>query len=639
MLGLYETMVLSRALEQRLVELRRSGDLPMEVYPGVGQEAAMVGFAAALDGGDVFGGTHRDLGALLARGVTVEEVALNSFGKASGPTRGREPFFGIPAKGVLPMPPSAPATVAAAVGAALAFQTRGELRVAMAQSGEGATAAGPWHEAVNFAAIHGLPVVFAVQNNQFAGATPTDGSFALAYAAHRSDGYGIPGVVVDGNDVLECYAAARDAVERARAGEGPTLIEAVTFRRLGDTAGDDAGYVDPAERRSWEDRDPLMRFEEYLGTRGMLDGPRREVIVERAAAQVDKAVEWAAAQADPAPPAAPFDLFAPSHEHDGDLPPDAPGELTVAEALAASLAREMRRDDTVVVLGRDASSGGRHGITAGLTERLGASRVVDVPVAPAATLGVAVGMAVEGLRPVVETHGADDLYPALAALVGQAARFHWAAGVPVPLVVRVPWHEGAGPSAAVGPESLTALHPGVTVVAPATAAAALGLLAGAIRDDNPVVMVEHTDLYGTPGAVPEGDYAIAPGRAQVVRTGEDATVVAWGITVPAALGAAAALDQEGISIEVVDLMTLTPLDWDTVVGSVGRTSRLVVAQPSAPFGGIGAEIAARAAAEMMWDLDGPILRVGPPVTHVPPAGHGHAATDAVVEAVRSLART
>ncbi|MBS1195454.1 MAG: pdhA, partial [Actinobacteria bacterium] len=281
LLALYEWMLTGRLLEESLLAAGAAGRGGF-LYPGSGQEAAQVGFASALDAGDVLSPGHRGLLAVLVRGVTLEEALLDLLGKAAGPSGGRRAFgTPAPARGVLGVGGATGDAVAVAVGAALAFHCRGEARVALACCGEGTAAAGAWHEAVNTAAVLGLPVVFAVENNQYAFSQPNEGVSRLAYTAHRADGYGIPGVVVDGNDVLEVYAAAREAVERARSGAGPSLIEAVTFRREGHHVGDPAAYVDADTRAAWLARDPLPHFEEFLGSRGLLDGARRDHLQDK----------------------------------------------------------------------------------------------------------------------------------------------------------------------------------------------------------------------------------------------------------------------------------------------------------------------------------------------------------------------
>ncbi len=649
LLELYEHLLTGRILEERLFELYRTGHLGGALYPAIGQEAAMVGFAAALSEGDVFGGTHRDLVAQLVRGLTLEQALLNFFGKAASPTRGRDgdAHLGSPSKGILMVASPVPDAHPVAVGCALAFHQRGEPRVAMANSGEGATATGTWHEAVNMAAVLGLPVVFTIQNNQYAYSTPASGSFRLEYAAHRADAYGIPGVVVDGNDVLECYAAAREAVERARAGAGPSLIEAVTFRHHGHTGLDTASYVDPHVRDEWLAKDPLPRYEEYLGSRGMLDDGRRGRLRERITARIDTTLAWAQDQPDPDPSEVAEGLFASPRAAGSDEPDTDGPEGTIADALRSTLDSEMERDERVMVLGNDVGTlGGPFGITAGLLERYGPARVVDIPLGGAGLIGAATGAALTGLRPVAEVQAADLLLGGLDQLVNEAAKHHWKTGVPVPLVVRAPCGAGvrAGPYGSMSPEGLLAHQPGIRIAVPSTPAAAKGLLLGALRDPNPVVLIEHKKLYRSlRGPIPSGDRDIAPGRARVARSGADVTVVTWGAMTHTVLHAAEVLDAEGISIEVIDLQWIVPLDWHTVFESVHSTSRLVVVSEDVPFAGVASEVAARVSADLFWDLDGPIVRVGPPHTHIPFASSLEDAflpqVEDVVEAVRTLDTT
>ena len=394
------------------------------------------------------------------------------------------------------------------MGAALAFYCRSEARVALALCGEGAAATGAWHEAVNAAAVLGLPVVFAVENNQYAHSLPNEGVSRLAYTAHRADGYGIPGIVVDGNDVLEVYAAAREAVERARAGEGPSLVEAVTFRLEGHYAGDPAAYVDADARRSWLARDPLPRFEEYLGSRGLLDEMRRSHLEEKVRSRITRTLEWARQQADPEPEVA-APAAAPAAA-EAAAPATAGPEATLGEALARALDEEMARDESVVVLGADAGRiGGRHGITAGLQQRYGPRRVIDFPSSGPGLVGAAVGAARCGLRPVAEVP-ARHLPASLELLAAHAAD----AEHPVPVVLRVPCGPGHLADWDFGDAAALGRRAGLKVVVPATAGAAGDLLAAAIRDPGPGgpfggrVPVRRRGgarrLPGAPGAGPRG---------------------------------------------------------------------------------------------------------------------------------------
>jgi 2-oxoisovalerate dehydrogenase E1 component len=620
---MYELMVTGRLLETRLHNMYRGGRLGGAVYPGVGQEAAQVGFAFALESDDVFGGTHRDLVAQLTKGVTLEETLLNFYGKAAAPTSGRDgnSHFGVIDKGTLMVISPLPDAYAVAVGCAMAFDQRNEQRVAMADCGEGATATGTWHEAVNSAAVLKLPVVFTVQNNQYAYSTPNDREFSASYVAHRADGYGIPGVVVDGNDVLECYAAARQAVERARKGEGPTLIEAVTFRHFGHAGHDPADYVKPDERAAWMAKDPIPRFEEYLESRGLLDAESKASLQSQIEDRIRKTIEWAQEQADPTPDMVATDLFAPSSPP--GVAPGPPGgdEITMLDAIAAGLDEEMTRDERVFLLGEDVGPfGGAFKVTKGLHEKFGPRRVVDMPIAESTIVGAAVGAALQGMIPIAELQYTDFIYPGMDQLFNEAAKYHWKGGRNIPMVVRGPSGAGlrGGPFHSISPEGMLAHHPGIKIVVPSTPSAAKGLLIGAVRDPNPVVFLEHKKLYrSVKEAIPQGEYEIPLGVARVARTGDDVTIVTWGAMVHTSAEAADRLAGEGISVEILDLQTIVPLDWDAVFASVAKTSRLVVVQEDVPFASVSSEVAARVAAEAFWDLDAPVQRVTPPHTHIP----------------------
>lgn len=623
LLAMYELMVTGRLLETRLHTMYRGGRLLGAVYPGVGQEAAQVGFLSALESGDIFGPTHRDLLAQLTKGVTLQEAMLNFYGKATGPTKGRDgnSHFGVLDKGTLMVISPLPDAYPVAMGAAMAFQQRGERRIAMADCGEGSTATGTWHEAVNMAAVLRLPIVFTIQNNQYAYSTPNDREFRLAYSGHRADGYGIPGVVVDGNDVLECYAAAREAADRARNGGGPTLIEAITFRHFGHAGHDPAEYVPPEEREAWLAKDPIPRFEEFLGTRGLLDAGRRQELHARIEDTIRTTIEWAQTQPDPVAADVHTDLFAPS-----PAPLAAPGDgvgepVTMLDAITMALDEEMAADERVFILGEDVGPfGGAFKVTKGLFDKYGPDRVIDTPIAESAIIGGAVGAALMGRLPIAELQYTDFIYPGLDQLFNEAAKYLWKGGKSVPIVIRGPSGAGlrAGPFHSISPEGLLAHHPGIKVVVPSTPTAAKGLLVAAIRDPNPVVFLEHKKLYRSiKELLPPGRFEIPLGQARIVRAGDDVTIVTWGAMVHTAMAAALLLEEQGMSIEVLDLQTIVPLDWDAVFASVCKTSRLIVVQEDVPFASVASEVAARVAAEAFWDLDGPILRVTPPHTHIP----------------------
>ena len=286
-----------------------------------------------------------------------------------------------------------------------------------------------------------------------------------------------------------------------------------------------------------------------------------------------------------------------------------------------ALDEEMGRDESVFLLGEDIGPfGGAFKVTKGLFEKYGPDRVVDTPIAESAIIGGAVGAALMGQRPVAELQYTDFIYPGLDQLFNEAAKYLWKSGKSVSMVVRGPSGAGlrAGPFHSISPEGMLSHHPGIKVVVPSTPTTAKGLLVAAIRDPNPVVFLEHKKLYRSiKEPLPPGAYEIPLGQARVARAGDDVTIVTWGAMVHTSLEAATQLEALGISVEILDLQTVVPLDWDAVFSSVRKTSRLVVVQEDVPFASVASEVAARVAAEAFWDLDGPIIRVTPPHTHIP----------------------
>lgn len=300
---LYYLMKLARSFEDRLFVMYRQGRLPGSVFLARGQEAMEVGCAFPLRPDDVVSGTHRDQVLAMAKGMDIRRILLNYFGKRDGPTRGRDgnSHFHAFDIGVMNVVSHLPDGYPLAVGAALAFKLRGEPRVALALCGEGASNNGTWHEAVNFAAVQNLPFVAVVQNNQYAYSTPNFQEFRCKSLVDRAHAYGIPGVEVDGNDVLAVVAVVKEATERARSGGGPTLIVGETFRQLGHAGHDGAEYVPADVREYWERRDPLLRFETFLESKGLLDNAKKEEMEARIKAEIASAIEWAQAQPDPLP--------------------------------------------------------------------------------------------------------------------------------------------------------------------------------------------------------------------------------------------------------------------------------------------------------------------------------------------------
>jgi len=500
-------------------------------------------------------------------------------------------------------------------------------------SGDGGTSEGDFHEALNLAAVWRLPVVFVVENNGWGLSTPTAEQYACADLADRAAGYGMPGVVVDGNDVLAVVAAVGDAADRGRRGDGPTLIEAKTYRMRGHEEASGTGYVPPDELARWAQLDPLLRFESVLDGRGVLPAPEREALRVEIAAEVDARVEAALAAPEPdstveretaAVFAAPGRrATSASADPAGERPPVGPPvDLRYLDAISDGLREAMRADDRVVLLGQDiAEYGGAFKVTDGFVAEFGKERVRNTPIIESGALGCALGLALDGFHPMVEMQFGDFISCGFNQIVNNLATTHYRWGAPVPVVIRAPvgGGMGAGPFHSQNVEGYFANVPGLRIVSPATPADAKGLLLAAFDDSNPVLYLEHKALYRAErGPVPAGWHTVPFGAARIARPGRDATVVTYGIGVRWALETAGILADNGAGdVEVIDLRSLRPWDTKTVLASVERTGRALVLHEAPLTGGFGGEIAAVIGERAFAHLDAPVVRVGSTDTPVP----------------------
>ncbi|GAP61937.1 2-oxoisovalerate dehydrogenase E1 component [Ardenticatena maritima] len=629
-LQMYTYMLKMRMIEERASALYREANSPIvgRIYTGRGQEAISVGAAYALEKDDVIAPLYRDLGANLVRGITTREVFCQYMGRANSHNRGKDSgiHFGDRERGIVSMVSNLTASVPVATGVALGFVYRQEPRVVMTFFGDGSTAHGSWHEGVNMAAAQRLPVVFVLENNQWALSTPTHKHTALRELADRAKGYGMPGVRVDGNDVLAVYEAAREAVARARAGEGPTLIEAVTMRMEGHSITDPAQYVPREMLEEWAARDPIARFEAFLREQGWLDDETAARIRREIADEIEEAVQFALNSPEPRPEEALTDVFAPANVPEVRPPASAArSTMSYRAAIRDAIFTAFARDERVFLMGEDVSYGGVYGISKDLAETFGERRVIDTPIAEAAIVGAATGAALFGLRPIAEIQFADFIAPAMDILVNMTAKYHYRTRWPVPLVIRTPAgaiiesHGSTGPFHSQSPEAWFAHTPGLKIVVPSTPYDAKGLLLAALEDPNPVLYFEQKALYNLRGEVPEGYYTVPLGKAAVRREGDDLSIITYGALVAEALKAAEMLAAEGISVEVLDLRTLVPLDEEAVLATVRKTGKVLVAYEANMTCGFGAEVATRIWEHAFEWLDAPLVRVSAPDTPTPSA--------------------
>ena len=616
-LALYRALRLPRAVEDKMLRLIRQNRIS-KWFSGYGQEAIAVGCASALDDRDWLLPMHRNLGVWTTRGVPLRPLFCQMMGREGGFTNGRDRtfHFGTLEHRVVGMISHLAAMLPVADGLGLAAQLRGEDAVALAFTGEGATREGDFHEALNLAAVWSLPVVFVVENNGYGLSTPTGDAVPVEDIADAAPAYGMPGVVVDGNDIESVIANTKEAVERARAGRGPTLLEMKTFRVRGHEEASGTRYVPDDLIARWQERDPVATFRARLVERGVaeadLDAVDREV-----EAEVEDVAEWSLRQppVEGTPEGEAADLFAAPPAAATPPAPTPEGgaveERRFIDALSDGLRNAFDADDAVLLMGQDvAEYGGVFKVTEGFVERYGATRVRNTPIIESGALGCALGLALDGFRPVVEMQYADFVTCGFNQIVNNLATTHYRWGAPVPVTVRLPFGGGigAGPFHSQSPEAWFCHVPGLKVVVPATPADAKGLIRAAIADPNPVLVFEHKMLYRSlRGDVPTGDYATPLGQARVARAGRDLTVVTWGVGVQWALDLA---ERHEADIEVVDLRTLVPWDREAVLASVRKTGRLVVVHEAARTGGFGAEVAAEVAEAAFAHLDAPPARVG-----------------------------
>jgi|LSQX01.3.fsa_nt_gb pyruvate/2-oxoglutarate/acetoin dehydrogenase E1 component/TPP-dependent pyruvate/acetoin dehydrogenase alpha subunit len=647
-----------RIFEDTVYKLLRDGTIKGASHLYAGQEAVAVGSVSELEDRDVIASTHRGHGHCGAMGNkhAADEAARQDhwnkmmaelMGKATGYCKGRGGSMHIAdvEKGNLGSTGIVGGNIPIGTGAALAEKLKGTGAVVLCYFGDGATNTGSFHEALNMGAtlLCGLPIVYICENNLYGMSVPfhersnlcAGQASRIADIAERASSYGIPGAICDGMDVVEVKKTVREAIDRARSGDGPTLVECKTYRWYGHSSSDQRVYRTREEESEWKERDPIT----VLGKRLLKDFGATQAELDEAEAKAAKTIENATkfGMDSPYPDVSELynDVYVPVDEvklaldikaeavvlpkiqqieaevraiASGPLPKLKASEIKAVEekhgvpiksygqAIVDAQREEMKRDESVIIMGEDVGLyGGAYAATRGLYDEFGAARVIDTAISEAAIVGAAGGAAMRGIRPIAEIMYIDFLTISSDQLIHNLGynRYMFGGKTRVPAVVRT--EGGVGRSiAAHHSESLEAmfLHiPGIYIVMPATPYDAKGLLKAAIRDDNPVLFIEHKVLYsGVTGPVPDDDYIIPLGVADIKKTGTDVTIVAYCRMLHFAMAAADELAKEGIHVEVIDPRTLNPLDIGTIAKSVRKTGRLVTVSEGYPRCGVGAEI-------------------------------------------------
>lgn len=654
-LRLYRTMQIIRQTEEELARCHQRGLIFGACHTYVGQEAISTGVCAHLTNDDPIFSTHRGHGHALAKGMPPRELMAELFGRATGCSRGRGGSMHLfsPEIGMMGTSGIVGPCILQACGGGYSSKLMKTGRVAVAFFGDGAVNNGAFHEGLNMAAIWKLPVLFVCENNQFATEVPFAYSSGIPDVGRRATNYGLPGFEVDGNDVLAVTEVAREAVARARSGGGATLIECKTYRTRAHAEGmGDFTYRTREQIEQWKQRCPMASLRHRMLSEFGIAETEIEAIETDVATLVAEARQFAESSPLPDASTAAEHVYSPARAVVRRAEPSPDQEsgarnISFTQATHEALAEEMAVNPRIFVMGEGIGvRGGNFNTTAGLYELYGPERLCDTPISERGFVGLAGGAAMTGTRPVIDFMFADFILDSVGEIVNQIAKMQYMSSGRLKMPVLLRGCIGIGHSAATHHSgtyyAMYAQVPGLRVVVPSNAYDAKGLMKHALRCDDPVMFLEHRELLSIKRHVPTEDYEIEFGRAAIVRTGRNVTVVALARMVHLTLSVCEELEREGISVEVIDPRTISPLDTDTILQSVAKTGRLlIVDEPPAPCG-FAAEIAAQVTDAGFNDLDAPIRRltgVFTPTPYSPPleAAVVPTATD-IAAAIRLLVK-
>ncbi len=618
-LRLYRTMLTIRLTEEELARCHQRGLIHGACHTYVGQEAIASGVCAHLTHEDTVFSTHRGHGHALAKGMPPRELMAELFGRATGCSRGRGGSMHLfsPEIGMMGTSGIVAPCILQACGGGYSSKLMQSGRVSAAFFGDGAVNNGAFHEGLNMASIWKLPVLFICENNQFATEVPFTYSSGIPDVGRRAANYGLPGVEVDGNDALAVFAAAEDAVARARSGGGATLIECKTYRTRPHAEGmGDFGYRTREDVDAWKKRCPITVFRQRLITEFSVPEATLQQIDDEIAALVAESRTFAEESPPPDPATATTHVYAALRPVSQPEPaPSAEGrQLNFTQATLEALSAEMAANPRIFVMGEGIGKrGGNFMTTAGLYDKFGPVRLCDTPICERGFVGLACGAGMTGTRPVIDFMFADFVLDSFGEIVNQIAKMQYMSSGRLKMPVLLRGCIGIGHSAATHHSGsyygIYAQVPGLCVVVPSSPRDAKGLMLRALRGDDPVMFLEHREILTIKGPVPEGDYEIEFGQARIVRPGETVTVVALARMVHQTLAVCEELAKDGISVELIDPRTVVPLDTETILASVRKTGRLLVVDEPPASCGFAAEIVARVSDAGFNDLDAPIRRL------------------------------
>jgi 2-oxoisovalerate dehydrogenase E1 component len=624
---LYEAILFPRMIEEKMLILLRQNKIS-KWFSGIGQEAISVGLTQALEPDEYILPMHRNLGVFTGRKLPFTRLFAQWQGTMMGYTKGRDRsfHFGTNEHHIVGMISHLGPQNGVADGIALGSLLKNEKKVTAVFNGDGGTSEGDFHEAMNVAAVWDLPVIFVIENNGYGLSTPSNEQFRCKNFIDKAIGYGIEGVKVDGNNILDVYDTVRKIAADMRKKPKPVLLECITFRMRGHEEASGTKYVPKKLMEEWAKKDPVDNFEKYLLSEKVLNEKSIASIKKQLKQEIETGLEEAFKETHPeaSTETEMNDVYAPYTQtvispHPSGEGPGAMSEKRFIDAISDGLRQSMERFSNLVLMGQDiAEYGGVFKITDGFVEKFGKPRVRNTPICESAIVGAGLGLSIKGMKAMVEMQFADFVTEGFNQIVNNLAKTHWRWGQAADVVVRMPTGAGtaAGPFHSQSNEAWFFHTPGLKIVYPSNPVDAKGLLCAAIEDPNPYLFFEHKLLYRSiKDLVPDDFYTIEIGKAALAREGNDLSIITYGMGVHWAKEVLDATPD--ISADVVDLRTLLPWDKEAVETSVKKTGKVLVLHEDTLTGGIGAEIAAWISEYCFNYLDAPVMRVASLDTAIP----------------------
>ena len=618
---LYGALLFPRMIEEKMLILLRQNKIS-KWFSGIGQEAISVGLTHALEADEYILPMHRNLGVFTGRQMPFDRLFAQWQGTLRGYTKGRDRsfHFGTNEHHIVGMISHLGPQNGVADGIALAHKLKGEKKVTAVFNGDGGTSEGDFHEAVNVAAVWDLPVIFVIENNGYGLSTPSNEQFRCESFADKGIGYGIEGISIDGNNILEVYDTVRELTTNLRQKPRPVILECRTFRMRGHEEASGTKYVPKELMDAWAKKDPLENYEKFLLKEGVIDSDYVDKLRKKFKKDIEDDLTTAFAEAHPAADTAAEmnDVYVPFTQT-VVVPSENKTERRFIDAISDGLRQSMERYDNLVLMGQDiAEYGGVFKITDGFVEKFGKSRVRNTPICESAIVGAALGLSIKGMKAMVEMQFADFVTEGFNQIVNNLAKAHWRWAQNADVVVRMPTGAGtaAGPFHSQSNEAWFFHTPGLKIVYPSNPYDAKGLLCAAIEDPNPVMYFEHKLLYRSiKEFIPSDYYTVEIGKAKRVREGLDISIITYGMGVHWANEIASQLPD--LRADIIDLRTLLPWDKEMVEDTVRKTSRVIILHEDTLTGGVGGEIGAWINEHCFKYLDAPVTRVAALDTPIP----------------------